>query len=131
MDGGPGSVSALLHDQGIHRNNPAAGADQRIHIQLRNQVTLVVGEFREAHDHFSELVLVYGGRAAKTGERSLSLQFAASSITVSFSNSTRIPPRPATTSGPNSGSIFAPTMISVPAGAMGCTSTPLIFALAL
>src|ERR1700733_11526172 len=45
---------------------------------------------------------------------------------VSFKTSTRIPPNPTTISGPNNGSLRAPTTSSIPCGTIGCPSTPLI-----
>ncbi len=38
--------------------------------------------------------------------------------------STRTPPKPHTTAGPNRGSLFTPRIISVPPATMRCTSTP-------
>ena len=58
--------------------------------------------------------------------RASSVDTGASCIDVSLSSSTKIPPSPTTTSGPNKGSIRAPIMTSTPRSSIGCTSTPWI-----
>ena len=56
--------------------------------------------------------------------RASSVPTGASAKAVSRSNSTKMPPRPTTTRGPNCGSILAPTIISRPRGTMGWTTRP-------
>ena len=114
-------------DQPIHGKHAVAGADQWVHVDLRDTVALVGGQFRDAADDIGQGMLVHCRHSRgsppsrrwpfsrRSMARAASSPTGASAVTVSRSNSTKMPPSPTTTIGPNSGSRFAPTTISTPA----------------
>ena len=60
-----------------------------------------------------------------------SAEVGASRKVTSRSTSTRIPPSPKVTTGPNVGSAIAPISTSMPSGSIRCTWTPVMLASAL